>query len=116
MSQTSDRVRWTTADLDLLPDNGTRYEIIDGELFMTRAPHWKHQKAASRMGTALDTWSEQTGLGETVQAPGIIFSDADNVIPDLVWVSHDRLATGLDEAGHLTIAPAATGRNIADYG
>jgi Uma2 family endonuclease len=105
MSQTTDCVRWTTADLDLFPDNGNRYEIIDGELFVTRAPHWKHQKAASRTGTALDTWSEQTGLGETVQAPGIIFSDSDNVIPDLVWISRDRLAAGLDEAGHLTIAP-----------
>jgi len=28
----SDRVRWTTADLELLPDNGNRYEIVDGEL------------------------------------------------------------------------------------
>ena len=36
MNQTiSDKVRWTTADLELLPDNGDRYEIIDGELFMT---------------------------------------------------------------------------------
>lgn len=39
MSQTwKERVRWTTADLELLPDNGNRYEIIDGELFVTRAP------------------------------------------------------------------------------
>ncbi|MEG4119982.1 hypothetical protein QUA43_21255 [Microcoleus sp. N9_B4] len=44
MSQTiSDKVRWTTADLELLPDNGDRYEIIDGELFMTWAAHWNHQ-------------------------------------------------------------------------
>jgi Uma2 family endonuclease len=105
MSQTADRVRWTTADIELLPDNGNRYEIIDGELFMTRAPHWKHQKAASRTGTALDVWSGQTGLGEAVQAPGVIFSEADNVIPDVVWISQARLANGLDEAGHLTVAP-----------
>lgn len=26
----TERVRWTTADLELLPDNGNRYEIIDG--------------------------------------------------------------------------------------
>ena len=36
-------VRWTVADLEVLPDDGGRYEIIDGELFVTRAPHWKHQ-------------------------------------------------------------------------
>ncbi|BAY77778.1 hypothetical protein NIES25_42470 [Nostoc linckia NIES-25] len=38
-------------------------------------------------------------------APGIIFSDADNVIPDVVWASHERLKLLLDEAGHLTGAP-----------
>ena len=35
MSQSiQDRVRWTTADIELLPHNGDRYEIIDGELFV----------------------------------------------------------------------------------
>ena len=38
-----ERVYWTIHDLELLPENeGTRYEIIDGELFVTRAPHTKH--------------------------------------------------------------------------
>ncbi len=102
---TDERVRWTTSDLELLPESSNRYEIIDGELFVTRAPHWKHQKTSSRVSNALDTWSLSTGLGEAVQAPGVIFSDADNVIPDVVWISNERLANGLDEAGHLTLAP-----------
>jgi Uma2 family endonuclease len=101
----TDRVRWTTADLALFPESSNRYEIIDGDLVVTRAPHWKHQKASTRISSALDTWSQKTDLGETVQAPGIIFSDADNVIPDIVWVSKARLAVLLDEAGHLTAAP-----------
>ena len=100
-----ERVRWTTADLDLLPDNGNRYEIIDGELFVTRAPHWGHQKTCGRIYAAIDTWSQSSGLGEATIAPGIIFTDADNVIPDVVWGSHERLALLLDEAGHLTAAP-----------
>lgn len=97
--------RWNTRDLELLPDNGDRYEIIDGELFVTRAPHWKHQKATGRINTALDVWSQATQLGETVPAPGVIFSDADNVIPDVAWASRERLALLLDDAGHLTAAP-----------
>lgn len=106
MSQiATDRVRWTTADLELLPDNGHRYEIIDGELFVTRAPHWNHQKTCVRISTALDTWSQSTGLGEVTLAPGIIFADADNVIPDVVWATNERLAVLLDDAGHLTAAP-----------
>ncbi len=46
-----------------------------------------------------------TGLGEAVQAPGVVFTDADNVILDVVWVSRSRLAVLLDAAGHLTGAP-----------
>ncbi len=34
-STASEKVRWTTADLELFPDDGKRYEIIDGELFVT---------------------------------------------------------------------------------
>jgi len=98
-------VRWTTADLEVLPDNGNRYEIVDGELFVTRAPRWGHQKACVRVASALDAWSQQTGLGEVVAGPGIIFGDEDNVIPDVVWVSRERLARLLDEAEHLTGAP-----------
>lgn len=101
----TDRVIWTTADLELFPDNGNRYEIIDGELFVTRAPHWKHQKACVRISTALDNWSQTTKRGEVAIAPGIIFSDTNNVIPDVVWTSNERLAVLLDEAGHLTAAP-----------
>ena len=102
---TDKRVRWTIADLELFPDNGNRYEIIDGELFVTRAPHWKHQKACARIIIALGLWSQNTGLGEVVPAPGVIFSDTDAVIPDVVWASNDRLSVLLDEAGHLTAAP-----------
>ncbi|WP_414576071.1 Uma2 family endonuclease [Anabaena sp. CCY 9402-a] len=102
---TTERVRWTNADLELFPDDGKRYEIIDGELLVTRSPHWKHQKACVRISTALDNWSQETDLGEVVIAPGIILGDNDNIIPDVVWVSKQRLTELLDEAGHLTAAP-----------
>ncbi len=103
--ETLNPVRWTSADLKWFPDNGDRYEIIDGELFVTRAPNWKHQKTSTRVSTALDSWSIATGLGEAVQAPGILFSDVNNVIPDVVWTSYSRLDALLDESGHLTAAP-----------
>lgn len=102
---TTEGIRWTTADLELLPDNGTRYEIIDGELFMTRAPHWGHQETCGKIFQELNTWLRSSGLGRAAINPGIIFTDADNVIPDVVWVSNERLAVLLDDAGHLTGAP-----------
>jgi Uma2 family endonuclease len=102
---TTERPNWTTADLELLPDDGNHYEIIDGELFVTRAPHWGHQETCLRIASPLHIWSLETGLGRTSIAPGIIFSDANNVIPDVVWASNERLALAIDESGHLTAAP-----------
>ena len=102
----TESVRWTTADLILFEgDRANRYEIIDGELFVTRAPDWKHQKTCSKIVTALGNWSDVSGLGEAAITPGILFSEADNVIPDVVWVSYTRLSLLLDEAGHLIGAP-----------
>ena len=103
--RTDEQIRWTTTDLELLPDSSNRYEIIGGALFVTRAPHWGHQNASGNTHAELRGWSLSTGLGKSVQAPGVIFSEVDNVIPDVVWISNERLATGLDESGHLTIAP-----------
>jgi Uma2 family endonuclease len=104
----TETMRWTTADLELLPEDDRRYEIVNGELLVTRAPHWKHQKAGGRIHAALDDWSLATRLGEASFTPGLILTDADNVIPDVVWISKERLATGLDESGHLTVAPELT--------
>jgi Uma2 family endonuclease len=98
---------WTTADLEVIPDDGgwKRHEIIGGELFVTRAPHIRHQSAASKIHVRLENWSEETGLGSSFEVPGVIFTPTDAVIPDLVWVSKSRLAQGIDAAGHFTIAP-----------
>jgi Uma2 family endonuclease len=100
-------IRWTTRDLEAMPDDGgwKRYEIIDGELFVTCAPHIFHQDAGGNLYVELSLWSRQTKLGKPFQTPGVIFSPTDAVIPDVVWVSKNRLANGVDEAGHLIVAP-----------
>ncbi|MBT9315054.1 Uma2 family endonuclease [Leptothoe spongobia] len=106
MSQTAERVRWKIRDLEVLPQSeGTNYELINGELFVTRSPHRRHQQVSGKFFAALDEWSEASGVGEAILAPGIIPSDTDNVIPDVVWISRQRLAVLEDEAGHLTGFP-----------
>ena len=100
-----EKLLWTSADLELIPDNGNRYEIINGELYMTRAPHWKHQKTCGRLFTALDIWSIATKLGETAMGAGVIFGDKDDVIPDVVWVSKAKYEILIDKSGHLLGAP-----------
>jgi Uma2 family endonuclease len=106
INPTVEGVRWRTQDLEVLPQNqGIVYEIIDGELFVTRAPHRKHQQTSGIIFAELYTWSQKSGLGTSIIAPGIIFADADNIIPDVVWVSYEKLALLEDQAGHLTGAP-----------
>lgn len=102
---TTTRGQWTTADLALLPDNGTRYEIIAGELFMSKQPHWHHQQTCGNVFAELQSWSRSSGMGQASIAPGVLFSEADNVVPDVAWVSNERLALLMDEAGHLSGAP-----------
>lgn len=83
---------WTIQDLDAVPDDGgwKRYEIISGELLVTRAPHIRHQSAASKLHVSLENWSEKMGLGNSFEVPGVVFSDVDAVIPDLVWAGKAR--------------------------
>ena len=104
--QMSTSLRYTSSDLEALPSiDGVRYEIIDGDLHVSRQPSWGHQDAGSEILTALRNWNRQTGAGVAVHAPGLIFAADDDVAPDVVWISRERLATALDEAGHLRVAP-----------
>ena len=99
------RVRWTSKDLELLPDKTVTYEIVEGELFVAKQPHWHHQMTCARMWEHLQAWSQQTGLGAAAPAPGVIFDDENDVAPDVVWISRQRLEVLLGDDGHLHGAP-----------
>jgi Uma2 family endonuclease len=85
---------WTLADLETLPDHDgwIRYEIIGGELFELHAAGNPHQETCALTGAQLVFWNQQADLGTVLIGPGLIFSDDDNTIPDVVWVSHARRA------------------------
>lgn len=98
--------RYTSADLERLPNvEGTRYEIVDGELHVSRQPHWEHQYACHRAAYQLERWSGQSDAGVVIPAPGLVFAEDQDVAPDVVWISRERLARAKDEAGHLRMAP-----------
>ncbi len=98
-------MRWTSHDLDLLPDDGKRYEIVDGELYMSRQPHWHHQFVANQIWELLQQWSRKTKAGMANSAPGVIFAEDDDVAPDVVWISRARLAKAIQPDGKLHAAP-----------
>ena len=97
--------KFTSADLALMPDDGKRYEIIDGELYVSRQPSFEHQYTCTQVGYVLTLWNEEKNIGVVLQAPGLIFGRHDDVAPDVVWITRERLTGALDEAGHLTVAP-----------
>ena len=101
----STTTHWTSADLESLPDDGTRYEIIDGELYMSKQPHFYHQDVCTELLVVLSNWNRAANLGWVVLAPGLIFAEDDDVAPDLVWISNDRLSASLEGDGKLHDAP-----------
>jgi Uma2 family endonuclease len=102
---TTRRLRWNVSDLELLPDDGKRREVIDGELFVSTQPHFYHQLVSMNVARVLLPWNDQNDLGFVVDVPGVVFSPEDAVAPDLIWLSRARFGEALDPSGHLRIAP-----------
>jgi Uma2 family endonuclease len=80
----------TVAELDALPDDGNRYELIGGELFVSRAPGIPHQRVLLNLEIALSDYLVNHPIGILVPGAGAVFSDYDAVIPDLVLVTSAR--------------------------
>ncbi len=98
--------RWTTDVVETLPPfEGGRYEIIDGELFVTHQPHMDHQAICDNLIIELGAWGRISRLGRTFQAPGLIFAIDEAVAPDLVWVSYERLQSVRGKDGKFHAAP-----------
>jgi Uma2 family endonuclease len=97
----------TVADLDAFPDDdGNRYELIGGELFVSRAPGIPHQRVLQNLQTEFVLYLKANPIGILVPGAGAIFSDYDAVIPDLAFVCNERwdqVVTGEKFTGALDI-------------
>lgn len=88
----------TYHDYQLLPDDGKRYEIIDGDLYMTPAPVTRHQIIAMRLSHALMTYLETHPVGIVLAAPcDVLLSDVDILQPDLLVVLKNGTARITDK-------------------
>ena len=56
-------LRLTNADLEAMPEDGNRYEVIDGELYVSSAPGYIHQKLLLRLGAAFLRYIETHPIG-----------------------------------------------------
>ena len=85
---------WTYDDYARLPDDGMRYEVIRGELYMSAAPRPIHQRIIVRISSSLDTFLRQRNLGEILTAPIDVLLPqklGDPVQPDIVVIRSERL-------------------------
>lgn len=75
---------WTVEDVRLLPDDGNRYEVIDGVLFVTPAPRLVHQDGVAAIHRHLHAFVLGNPVGWVFHSPADIeFSPRDGVQPDL---------------------------------
>ena len=78
---------WTVERAHALPDDGNRYEVLDGELFVTPSPVWRHQGAVGLLHAPLLSHVLERRIGWAVTAPAdVIFSPRRLLQPDLFVV------------------------------
>jgi Uma2 family endonuclease len=83
----------TYHDYLLLPDDGRRYEIIEGDLCMTPAPVTRHQIIVGRLLHVLLSYLETHPLGTVLTAPcDVVLSNNDIVQPDVLYVQNNSKA------------------------
>jgi Uma2 family endonuclease len=74
-----------------LPDDGNRYEIIDGKLYVTPAPAMRHQLTSTRLLRILDQHVTSNRIGHVFHAPtAVILGPYRQVQPDLLFISRAR--------------------------
>jgi Uma2 family endonuclease len=79
-------------EFQTLPRDGSkRFELIEGEVFMTPSPNTKHQIAAGNLHLALETFVRERKLGRVFFAPyDVVFSEWTALEPDLLFIRRDR--------------------------
>lgn len=99
---------WTVDDLLDLPDDGKRYEVLDGELLVTPAPSWRHQAILPFLWQTLTAYLTPQRLGHAVIAPAdVVFSRKRAVQPDLFVVPRTpdgKRAARFADVGRLLLA------------
>jgi Uma2 family endonuclease len=92
MATAADRAMLTYEHYLELPNDGNRYEIIHGELYVSPAPSTKHQRVSFRLSLVVGNHVEAGDLGEVYTAPfDLLLANGAVVQPDLLFVAKDRL-------------------------
>jgi Uma2 family endonuclease len=76
--------QWTIEEVHSLPDDGNKYELVRGELFVTPPPNYDHETIAARLTRILDPYVESQHLGLLFHPRAVLRLDGSEVEPDLM--------------------------------
>ncbi len=79
-------VRYTADMVRALPDDGVRYEAVDGALLVTPSPARAHQRAVRELLVVLQAHVEQAGIGEALASPSDVELDERSLVQPDVYV------------------------------
>jgi Uma2 family endonuclease len=89
MGMPAQNMRWTAEMVRALPDDGKRYEVLDGNLFVSPAPSRLHQRAVKELLIILHEYCQEHSLGEALDSPADIEFADDRVMQPDVFVVPD---------------------------
>jgi Uma2 family endonuclease len=115
------RVQFLAEDIWDTPDDGNRYEVIDGELYVSPPPTFGHQLAVMRLSARLEWYVTERRLGYVLTAPlGVALDPTSGVQPDIVFISQGRSGNisdrGLEGAPDLAVEVLSPGTASRDRG
>lgn len=108
--------RWTADDVRALPADRNRYEVIDGDLYVTPAPSFRHQEALGSLHFAMSLYLRDHPVGMVLFAPtDVEFEPESMVQPDLFVLPlvDGRKPRSVKEAGGLLLAVEVLSSNTA---
>ena len=98
----------TADELLGMPDDGKRYELIEGELIEMAPAGFRHTNIGARIIGLLFQHTDKNDLGELMNADGGVFlqRDPDTIrVPDVGFISKERLPPGEGPSGFIEIIP-----------
>jgi Uma2 family endonuclease len=104
MHHASKRDVWTYAEYARLPDDGNRYEVIDGEVLVTPAPGTRHQNAAAKLFMEVYQYVLRHDLGYVLWDVDLLVAEGQFLRPDFLYVPKDR-HDGITDRG-VEVTPA----------
>ena len=100
----SSAVRYTYQDLQSIPWEVRRHEILDGKLYVTPSPRIAHQQVVGNLMLLMVPLARRHGLGEIIPAVSVHVHDELVFEPDLTFVRADRIAIA-DPKSHVHGVP-----------